>query len=123
MTLDLQIEQREGYLYLKFNEPIEMSEFRKTMDQIYSNLCEYEYSKVLLDFCDFDLTAFTVRKRIVAAMIMFDVFKYISNIKIAAYMNRNDYNGIIKKYANMNGFNLEMFFTENEAVEWLKKEP
>ncbi len=91
------------------------------MQQIHSDLYQYNSSKVLFNLYNFNLENFILRKRIVASMILFDVFKNVSNIKIAVFMNNKDYDGTVKRYADMNGFNIEMFFNENEAIQWLSK--
>ena len=124
MTSDLLLEKKEDYLCLKFDEntKIDIIVFKEAMEQVHLDLSKHRCSKVLLDLFDFNLDRFTVRKRIVAAMILFDVFKYIQNIKIAVYMDNNDYDGTVKKYAEMKGFNIEMFSDEDEAIEWLRKE-
>ena len=124
MVSYLNPEKREDYLFLKFDEKtiVDIKEFEEAMEQVNLNLNEHQCSKVLLDLYDFNLDGFSIRKRIVAAMIIFDVFKYINNIRIAVFMDSKDYDGTVKKYAEMKGFDIDMFSNESEAIEWLRKD-
>ncbi len=121
MTLEMQIEQRDDYLYLKFIDKIDFNIFKQSLRQLYNDLYKYKFTKILLDFNEYDFEGFSTRKRITAAMILLDFFKNIQDIKIAVFMKRNDFDGTVKRYADMMGFNIEMFFTENEALQWLRK--
>ena len=121
MTLEIQIEHRDEYLYLKFSEKIDFSVFKQSLKQLYTDLYKYKVTKILLDFNEYDFEGFSTRKRTIAAMILLDVFHNVSDIKIAVFMDNNNYDGTVKKYADMKGIDIEMFFTENEAIQWLNK--
>ena len=98
-----------------------MKAFKEIILQSYLDLTKNGYSKLCLDLLDSNFNDIPIRKKVVIAMITFDVFSQMPEIGIAVLRDGNDYDETMKKYMSMNDFNIELFHTEDEAIPWLRK--
>jgi len=97
------------------------------MDSVIENRGDYVYLKFsgdgeLKDFFEVNFHGIPNRKRIVFAMVLFDILKICHNNRIAILIDSRDYDGTVKEYSDMRPFGLDVFHGTDEAVEWLQDE-
>ena len=119
--MDSLILKREHYLYLKLFGKTETQEYKNILQKSNEELSKYKNSKMLLDLNDMDFSGVTNRKKVVFAMILFDILKLNTKKQIAVLVKQKCFDETIKKYADLRNYGLGVFHTEDNAITWLMK--
>ena len=120
--MDSVIENRGDYVYLKFSGDGELKDFKKALLRSNKELNSCKEAKMMVDFFKVNFHGIPNRKRIVFAMVLFDILKICHNNRIAILIDSRDYDGTVKEYSDMRPFGLDVFHGTDEAVEWLQDE-
>ncbi len=116
------IEKLDDYIYLKLSGEGNFDDLKHALQETYNECEKCDFSKVLLDFLDIedvDYEKISSNKRIVFAAVLMEIFHRRPKIKVASLAKSEFYDGTVKEFVDKNKFNFDVFFTRDEALQWL----
>jgi hypothetical protein len=120
-SVNTSFEQRKNYLYVKVSGDYNDDVAKSTLNKIFNECRECNYSKVLLDAHDIDLKSVSILNRFYMGVEIAELSTRPSLIKVGCVVRKQYFDGLSVTVAKNRGAQFQAFHDKNKALKWLSE--
>jgi hypothetical protein len=114
-------EWNENYLYVKLNGDYATDKANTTLNKIFNECRDWDYSKVLIDALDIDLETISILNRFYMGVKIAELSTKPSLIKVGCMVSKQHFDGLSVTVAKNRGAEFQAFHDKNKALKWLSE--